>query len=261
MKIKNLVVLAILASVGILNSAFVNPDVEVGGEISFTKFLSYFEKTELPFEINLEDLDKYENFKHASKIEQPVRKLTKAESKKLIDEKIAHQKMIRAINQTDFIPEISYGRFGRMGPPEVQPVARFYPNEKSVAVVYTTTPRFGRGINENYRMVIYDLKGNTIFPLEKGKSKKKKKIFSVIRNGFELGHSTAQNSITFKIDKKGRIWKTTFENVWKNDLKEIPLDNNELVSFNVKDTEVFQIGDFGISKLKSIPTSARASIN
>ncbi|MEM6965246.1 MAG: hypothetical protein AAF573_10805 [Bacteroidota bacterium] len=270
MKIRNLTALAILILIGVLNAAFVNADKKVKsptdrGVISFAQFLSYFEKTELPFEVGLDDLEQYEKFKPSSKTKKAVREMTRAEREKMAEERIAQREMVRAIKRTDFIPEISYGRFSRMGPPTIQPVARFYPNEKSVAVVYATLPRFESDIHENYRMVIYDLKGNMIFPKSKRKSKKQKQrkenIFPKNRSGFELGYSTTKNTITFKIDKKGRIWKTTFENVWKEDLKKTALEENELVSFNVKDTEVFQISELGITKLKSIPTSARASLD
>ena len=144
--------------------------------------------------------------------------------------------------------------FSRMGPPDVQPVARFYPNEKMIAVIYSSRRHFS-DINQSYNLAVYDLKGNSLFPrAENGKR------FS--RLEFNLGSTSLKKTVTFRIDEQGNIWKNTYKNVWKNKLKKKGYLNNQLVDFKLKDTKVFQLNDKGAAEeLKAIPSEARASLN
>lgn len=249
MKIKNIFVLASLVLLGSLLSGFVHPGIdttsEKNGKISFAEFLSYFKKTDLPYQMELNDFKKYENFK-----ETPTKvSVTKTESN---------------LPFNKFIPELSWGRFSRMGPPKVQPLAYFYPNKTSVGVIYITTNRYGDNINEFYKMVVFDLEGNTIFPknnVSDNRKKKRKRGFQ-IKSGFELGHSSIKNTVSFKINKKGQIWKNTYSNVWKENLKETAFHENQLLGFKIKDTEVFQLNEKGVAvKLKNIPSDDRASLD
>ena len=64
------------------------------------------------------------------------------------------------------------------------------------------------------------------------------------------------------IDKEGHIWKKTYENEWKEDLKEKGIYENEITSYTLMDTEVFKVNDKGIAvQLKEYPIEDRASLD
>ena len=247
MKIKNIFALASLVLLGSLLSGFVHPGIgttsEKNGKISFAEFLSYFKKTDLPYQMELNDFKKYKNFKENTT--QVLATKTKSD-----------------LPFNKFIPELSWGRFSRMGPPKVQPLAYFYPNKNSVGVIYITTQRYSNNINESYKMVVFDLEGNTIFPKNNVANNRKRKRNLQIQSGFELGHSSIKNTVSFKINKKGQIWKNTYSNVWKENLKETAFHKNQLLGFKIKDTKVFQLNEKGVAvKLKNIPSDDRASLD
>lgn len=258
MKIKNLIVFSCLLMLGAFTSGFIYPNTatiaEEKGEESFAKFLSHFEKIEMPYELNLKDLKKYENFQGSAMTRMAVKNLPSFSSQKR-----------SPISRTKFIPEVARGAFKRMGPPEVEAIARFYPNKKSVAVIYKTLPRYAQNINENYRLMVYDLVGNVVFPMknikEKKSKKKRKKIFDVSES-FALGHSMTQSTMIFKIDKEGRIWRSTYKNVWKDDLREKGIQDNELVNFDLEKSDVFKFDEDGfVLELNGISSEARASLD
>lgn len=253
MKIKNLIVLSSLVFLGTLFSGFVSPRTEIiiedkGGE-SFAEFLSHFEKTELPYRFALDDFKQYEV--HKKGISKAAYKKTQ---KKFSKSRMRKGGVESPISRMKYIPEVARGRFGRMGPPEVHPVARFYPNKKMVAIVYSSKRRFSKDLNTNYNLVVYDLKGKVLFP-----SKANQKDF---RYAFNLGFSSLENTVAFEIDKEGRIWKNTYDNVWKKNIKKSSFLDNQLVDFKIMDTEVFELNEKGVAvQLKDIPAEARASLN
>ena len=247
MKIKNIFALVSLVLLGSLLSGFVHPGIgtssEKNGKISFAEFLSYFKKTDLPYQMELNDFKKYENFKENTN--QVLATKTKSN-----------------LPFNKFIPELSWGKFSRMGPPKVQALAYFHPNKTSVGVIYITTNRHSDNISESYKMVVFDLEGNTISPKSNVTDNRKRKRTPQIHSGFELGHSSIKNTVSFKINKIGQIWKNTYKNVWKEDLKETSFHKNQLLGFKIKDTEFFQLNEKGVVvKLKNIPSDDRASLN
>ena len=144
MKIKNLFVFASLILLVTLFSAF-RPAVETTTETnkgeSFTEFLSHFEKVELPYEITFDDFENYKQFKSADKSKKGKKQYKKSKMKSSKIGKTYTDKngfIHSPIRFTKYIPEISRGRFSRRGPPRMYPVARFYPNEKMVAVIFLT---------------------------------------------------------------------------------------------------------------------------
>lgn len=258
MKIKNLFVFASIILLGAISSAFVRPSVETTTEEkdkeTFVDFLSHFEKIDLPYEITLTDFDNYESAKKADK------KIVKKQNKKFKKQKlkaVTKGKLLTSpLSRTDFIPEVSNGRFSRMGPPVAHPIARFYPSGKTVAVIYTTSSRFSNRLDKSYKMVIYDLKGNII-----GTPKKKNKSRFSQGESTTLAYSSGRMTQTCKIDKKGQIWINTYDNQWKNDLKKNGFVGNQLVGFDLKETKVMKINDEGfVKELKEIPSDARASL-
>lgn len=204
---------------------------------SFVEFLSYFEKKELPYSIGLENLEAYNGY---------IKNNTSTK------EAINRHGSRSAISNSNFIPGSRFGKMSRMGPPELIPVARFYPNEKMVAIIYSSNLRFGSGLDKSYNMVVYDLKGNILPATSKDKNPA----------SFLVAQSSVEQSITFQIDKQGRIWKNTYNNIWEKNLDDNWIDKNVITGFEIKNTEVFELDKNGnLEKLKEIPTVAKASVN
>ena len=244
MKIKNCIVCMSMISMAFLSTAFIapqpsnHPESENGGQ-NFAEFLSHFEKTTLPFRLELNKVDQYQTLK--SELKQ---KRTKPAKRKVVNNPLAG---------TRFIPEVANGRFSRMGPPQVEPVARFYPNEKMIAVIYGLKQRIGNHYNKSFAMMVYDLKGNIIAPKQDEVHWKR---------SFNLGHTSTDRTISCFIDAQGHIWKNTYENVWEKDIKINGLNNNVIVDFKLVNTDVFKLKKNGIfEQLKNVPSDGRASLN
>ena len=199
---------------------------------NFAEFLSYFTKVETPFEIQLRDMEKYQAIKN-QQIEQGRLTRTNPEA----SESFRH-----------FIPELQRKRMTRMGPPEVAPVARFYPNDKMVAVVYMHYYPFWKE-NVDFRLALFDLNGNSLMTNEqeaKNKSKKKSKFHGAWAEAFHIAHVSVENSSSFVIHSDGRIQQQHFENIWKEDIKEKGIEGNEIVDHKLARLATFQIKPNGL---------------
>lgn len=255
MKFKALIFGAMLLAMATLSSGFIYPSTTIqpttiattadeGGQ-SFVEFLSHFPKIEMPYELKLEDM-KFSKFDSNRAIMK----------KKISKKSIKGNRINSPIARTKYIPEITSGMFSRMGPPQVEAVARFFPNKKSIAVIYTVQNRYDiGGVNKAYQLLIYDLKGKILFPEKEAKNK-------IVYQGFPLAHSSRENTVTCQIDKEGHIWKKTYKNEWKEDLKVKGVLENEITSYTLTDTEVFKVNDKGIAvQLKEFPIEDRASLD
>jgi hypothetical protein len=141
------------------------------------------------------------------------------------------------IKATRFIPESTAGKFSRMGPPVLNPVARFYPNNQMVAVVYKSQGPFASEIFASYSLIYYDLKGN-ILPKKQGDLKKWSR-------GFTLAYSEIENSMTCTIDASGNISQTEYKNVWKKEVEKHGFEGNKLVDFKPSKTTTFKLDSKG----------------
>ena len=257
MKFKTLIFSALLLAVATLSSGFIYSSTTnvkaktvptaiatTEAKQSFAEFLSHFPKIEMPYELKLEDMtfSKYDR-------KQVVKK-------KFSKKSIKGHNNTSPIARTKYIPEISMGMFGRMGPPQVDAIARFFPNKKSIAVIYTTQNRYDiGGVNKAYKLLIYDLKGKILFPTKEGNNE-------LLYSGFPLAYSGRENTVTCQIDTEGHIWKKTYENEWKEDLKEKGVLENEITSYTLTDTEVFKVNDNGVAvQLKEFPIEDRTSLD
>ncbi len=240
MKKRNLIGLFSLMALLLISTAFVTPEksnpIKPGddGGASFAEFLSHFEKTELPFSIALKDLH------------QSQTKVERTGKKKLSLRRRHHNPE----SFTKYIPEAG-SMFSRMGPPIIEPVTRFYLNEKMVAVVYSTQRHFGSGI-KNYSMMVYDLKGKVAT----------KDSGLTMGSGFNLAHAYGEESTTSMIDEKGNIWKNTYKNTWKKDFNKRGFRDNEIVDSELVSTEVLRIDENGlVVELKEFPMNDRAFLD
>lgn len=245
MKAKNLFIILGLTAIYFFSTGFVkeaNPPVvpeKIDGA-SFAKFLSHFKKVEVPFQIDLEELEQYESQKIRKKISKKKRASTSNNTRSLM---------------LDFIPELKKGYFSRMGPPEVLPIARFYPNPKSVAVVYMSYQPFGHRKISSYKLVLFDLKGKEI-ELRNQDNNQAHPI------GFSLAHNSAKYTQTFSIDANGCIQKYIYENQWKKALNVKGTQDNEVLDHKLAKVEtVYLKSDGTLVKGKDRIASRHASID
>ncbi len=138
-----------------------------------------------------------------------------------------------------------------MGPPELVPVARYYPNDKMVAVIYSSKQRFGGDLSTAYQLVLYDLKGNI---LQKQKEK------SHLSGAFNLAYSSMDKTMICSIDAAGNVSQTEYENVWKKAVQEHGYDDNKLIDFKPEKTTYMALdskGNFNETKYAAMASKAR----
>lgn len=219
-------------------SFVVTPVKKASNKKAFLDFLSHFELKELPFALNLEY---YKS--NAQKLEAQLALTVQKKSKK-------GNTTAGSINGVarPFIGEVK-SSFSRMGPPDIFPVARFYIDKESIAVLYLSKRRFGGGNNHQYRLQLFDLDGNTI-PVQD-------RDVNHTFNAFTVGQVSPYQNITFRLDEQGRIW----QNIYRPKNK-MMIDKNAFnANQELEETIVFQIaGKKGIHKLDLIPTDARAGL-
>lgn len=255
MKFKNLILLSSLILFTMLSTAFVEPIHEVKIEIEetlgsdFAEFLSHFEKVELPYSLSLNDLEQYDQYRNNTS-GKTIKKVSKKSYKK-----IKGRRIYSPIARSKYINEVARASFGRGGPPQIHPVARFYPTEKTIAIVYSSKMNWGGDLFKSYNLVVYDFKGNTLFP----NANSGERYFSGV---FNVGATSHEETTTFKIDEQGKIWKNIYKNVWKDDLSKKGYRDNQLVDFKIKETKVFEFNEEGVAvEMKTIPFEGRASLD
>lgn len=245
MKSNKLLLLVAALTIALSSIAFVNPTtnpkenirLKEDGKISFAEFLSHFDKVDNTFEIGLDDFKHYENILKSKKVSKKVYKTKKRITNGLMDHLV----------------DVEFGMYSRMGPPEILPVARFYPNEKSVAVIYIPYRALGGHSVASYKMALFDLKGNPII-----QAKHEDKLY---KESFSAAFTNFHTAITFKMDGQGHIWQKEYEKIWLKDIKEHGMKDNEVIGYNLKSTHVFEIHEDGlVSAMKEYPVDDRASI-
>ncbi len=230
----------------VVNGLKTNPSIpkevathRVAYEPSFAEFLSHFEKTSLPFAVKLSDL------KGAH-----IKTLAHSKPRKINYRK----KNNNAAFGTRFIPELAFGGgFSRMGPPKIEPVARFYPNEDMVAVIYTSLHNFGYGA-KSYNLVIYNLQGEIVFP------KMEEDHYRL--SGYNIGGKWPQKTVTSQIDETGYVWTKTFENQFEKDVKVEDQYKSPVIGFKLSNTEVLNLNSKSdLRAIKEYPSTAHVSID
>ena len=225
MKRKFVIALVGLLSLAIISTAFVQkpstlktPVVVDKNDESFLAYLSQFKKVDLPYSIGVDDMEGYADYRSFN-------------PKIIIKNPSENQ-----LKSSQFLPESMQGKFSRMGPPELQPIARFYPNGQMVAVVYSSTQPFGEGLNKSYNLVLYDLKGN-ILP-------KAKEKMSFTR-AFNIAYSSLEKTMTCSIDARGNISQQVYKNQWRKNVANNGLEGNKIQAFKAESTLAYQIDSNG----------------
>jgi len=213
----------------LLSSGFVNysnlAKKEAARQQQFLEFLSHFDKVTLPYKLDLASIDCYKNLNRKS---------------------IAKRKNSPENNQfyqltNEFLPSVRGGKFSRMGRPIIQPMARFFPDDQTVAVIYNSRSQYTHQMRNDYMLAYYDLKGNLL-----GKTKKKRFHMNDQRIGFTNLHYTQ----VFTIFPSGKIETIFYDNQWKEKVNSIDQEKNELLGFKkVKEINYELAGSRGIQEI------------
>jgi hypothetical protein len=194
-------------------------------EPSFVELLSLFEKVELPFEIRLDDFEKNKTKAVTEILANTSRKRNSREEQRIL---------------MQFTQDELY--ISRMGPPAVLPIARFYPDEKTIAVIYMSYLH-GFSYGSRYKLALFNIEGDIL--------SKQKDANLAISSPFLLGQSSPYGvTQTFSIDANGLIIQKTYKAIWKNDLKENGIINNEITDYVLEKTEQFKLSTSGVLAVK-----------
>lgn len=248
MKINQIIWRAGILIIALCATAFIHPETELSANTSpvevafemetnnktFAEFLSYFEKVETPFGVSLNNLDQFEALK------------VNREEENITNLKLKHQK--------HYIPELAMGGYSRMGPPSVEPVARFYTKDQTIAVIYMTYYPFQFSDNLNFSLCIYDFYGNQLSHQKQGDMR--------FKQPFHLGNVSLRSTHTFSINSEGNIWINRYENIWKEDIQQKGIENNEIVDYKLVTTDVFKIKPDGlIEQIEAYSLANRVSLD
>lgn len=182
----------------------------------FVEFLNHFEKTNLPYEMTIDEIDKIKEseFEYDHEKNDLLLRLTSGEDYESL-------------------------KFSRMGPPIITPLKRFNPTEKTIAVSYVVKTRYSK-MFPVIMMAVYNLKG---------------KLLSIKENKFGKFHKTEQNHVisqndqnkteSFLITNNGLAQITSYEISWKKDPKEFGYFDNEIKSKKLMGQETFRFQDDG----------------
>lgn len=219
-----------------LGSSFVNKETaEKDGDQQkkFLNYLSYFEKVSLPYSLNFEDL--------------PYNKSNSGG----LSGKLSESKKDRIFYDIaeSFLPINQTGRFSRLGRPILRAVARFFPDDKTVAVVYSRSLPFSDPIMKNYFIAYYDLKGNLL-----GNTKKQ----YTYNNHQLIGFTKLQHTQLFTILPSGKIEVVLYANHWEKELSTVAISENKLLGFKKQKQLTYEVSNQqGIQEVKQAYFTSR----
>lgn len=220
MFIKSVLSIVVFSLSSIFLSSFYTNEKEIELDTSkeFLEFLSHFEQTDVPYSIGISDYSPYS-----------INKI-----KSLKGKKVHQNRAQKYLAKSEFIPGMSKGMFSRMGPPILTPVARFYPKDNVVAVIFKSQALYGAGYIV-YKMITYDFKGNILSLIEDSADA-----------SFNLGSSDHDSVSSFSIEEGGIITKSNYEKIFKFDVKEKGYNDNEIIEYKLLNNELFQISEKGL---------------
>jgi len=217
-----------LTALMVISGLFFSTSIDKPNKVNFEKlkdvdrefvdFLSSFEKTDLPYEMTIDDMIALEQMK--------------PEYKK---------------HRNDLLTKYVTGNhsgmkiFSRGGPPIITPLKRFYPSEKTVAVSYLQKGRF-RESTATVMIAVFTLKGKLVGLKEKLLGEKHRKFTGA--NNF-MSSSNHEDMETFRITENGIIHKTTYNKVWEKDIKQHGIENNNIISYDLLSQETLQLSEDG----------------
>jgi len=222
-------ILTFFISTGFINNSNVAKK-EIDRQEKFLDFLSHFEKVSLPYSL---DLNKMECTTYSKKVKNSSGKFSK-----MMDKKFFQKAM-------EFLPPLSV-RFSRIGRPIIQPMARFFPDDETVAIVFSSRMQFSEPMIQEYTLAYYDLKGNLL-----GNTLKK----NIENNSQRIGFTNIHRCQTFTILPSGKIQTTIYENDWASKIGSMPLEQNELLGFKKVNEVTYELaGHHGIKEIGMVNT-------
>lgn len=189
--------------------------------ISFAEFLSHFNKIELGYEVGLRDFSATKNL---------------LEAKRKTKKKVKGKNIKRSV-MMEYLVDVEHSMYSRMGPPEILPVARFYPDDQTVAIIYVPYRSFGRVETFTYKLACFDLQGNAL-PKQKDQWK----------TAYEIGEDGRQMSTTFRIDEQGNIRQSFYKKLWLKDVQKKGFVDNEVIGYELTGSKVLNIKSDGSVK-------------
>jgi len=202
-------------------------EVDIKGNKSFAKFLSHFEKVDIPEDIDHQKLQEY--------------KSTFLETRK--------SSLVSANNaKTDvknFLSEAVGSKFSRMGPPLVIPLDRYYPDENTIAVIYLVRYHFELS-GFDVKLALFDLKGNNKMRPPNAKSKK---INSMLIAGFNI-----DETVMCTFENPSSIFKITMKNNWQKELSEHGIKDNSIANYERLNSDLYTIQSNGKIEVDVNPT-------
>ena len=221
----------------LVNTAFIQPEQEIQSktqstieeenkQMQFIELLSYFENKMLPLEILPQSMEEYGSSKTKTSAVLSSAQLAKVDTREF-----------RTITQK-FIPGLMALKFSRMGPPLIVPVARYYPSEETVAIIYELRHRYSSPNNRSFYLSYYDLKGNLLNQHEVKNNKRKVKK---LETDFLVASISYLETRNLKIDKWGTIQIDLFENNWEQDPKKVSMEDNQFLALTKVKQERYEL--------------------
>jgi hypothetical protein len=233
------------------NSENINNRVEPKIENeSFAKYLSHFEKVSLPFEMGLDETDVMIHYGVGIK---DLKRLgvSKKEAKK-IGFKIEEDQKVDEV--WGYHPTVLFSR--RSGPPIIIPIARFYVDEDKIAtVIRKQQDNFARGFHE-YKLVMYDLKGNVLT------EPKTRSGINIDSQSITIVSGSPQKAESFYIDKNGIIKTDSYKKVWEKDVSKSGYKGNSVKEYDYTHSLAYEINkDGSIVEINPYLINTRACID
>lgn len=198
-------------------------------DAEFVEFLNHFEKTELPYEVTLKDVESIKNQELDYDHEKNNFLLTKISNE-----------------------DSDKYKFSRTGPPIVIPLKRFNPTANTIAVSYVIRNNFSK-MFPVVMVAIYNLKGKLLSLGEGKRGKFRNTNYKII-----LSQNDYKQTQSFLITNNGLAQVTSYELVWKKDVSKHGTYENEITSKKLIGQETLRFQDDG--KLVSIGKTAAKDV-
>jgi len=221
---------------------------DIKGSKSFARFLSHFDKVDIP-----DDID------HA--------KLQEYKSTYLGSQRSALSRNSNVQNDMkEFILDPAVSKFSRMGPPLVVPLDRFYTDEKTLAVTYLVRHPFTFS-GFNIVLSLFDFKGNKklnisnsktelqSIVLNSGFNKSKTKSKSKKNNSITIAGFDRDNTILCSFNNPGSINVDSYKNNWLKDVAEFGIGDNTIANYDRLKSDAITINPNGKIDIKKVQPS------
>jgi len=211
-------------------------------QAAFEEFLALFPDTLMPLSMTVQNFEQ--------ELVELNKSLEEAKTKSLRSEEFKELEIPER-----FIPEIRARAFSRMGPIEVEPVAKVSLQQNFIAVIYKTyRSRYAQSRYE-INMRVYNQKGEMVnYPFVDNKKqqklilKKKKDYISAVVLGWRSNYDIQ----TFQINKDGFIKMDVWKVKYEKETKKHGVTGNTISHYDWTESRYIQVKpDGGIQQIKA----------